>query len=108
MNVQEIFVAAETAAVSASIAYDATLPPETARGLDCGFAWVVVRPARGPFVNWCKANGKGRTGHGGGWHFWNPGKHPTQSIDTKQAGARAFAHVLAAHGIVAEVGSRLD
>ena len=91
----------------------------------CGFAWVTVRPATGPFVAWCKkqkalaiANGTragtadityGSKAWNGGWQFWNPGGWGGQSIDVKEAGAVAFRNVLAMElGLNAETGSRLD
>lgn len=108
-NPANIFAAASIAATVAAHDYDDAIGiPETQRGFDCGFAWVTVRPARGKFVAWCKANGHGRTGTYGGWEFWNPSKHPTQTIGTKEAGAQAFARVLLENGISASVGSRLD
>jgi hypothetical protein len=38
-----IYNDAMTAAIAAAKAEDARLPPENARGLDCGFAWVEAR-----------------------------------------------------------------
>lgn len=107
---QDIYQEARAAAIAASIAHDATLPPETTRGFDCGFAWVTVKPARGEFIKYCKSNklGHKKEYEGGGWLFWHPGEHPTQSIGTHEAGARAFAAVLVKHGLVAFAGSRLD
>ncbi len=105
---------------------------ERAGGFDsgaCGFAWITIRPARGKFVNWCKAQNKtataiasekhGRTypvktfgdnGWNGGWVLWSPGakKYRGQSVDTYEVAARGFAGVLRKHGIDAHVGSRLD
>lgn len=127
-----ILATARGAAFKAARAADAKLPPEKNRGLDCGFAWVVVKPARGPFVTWCKrqleadaykthAQNNGRAsmeaqamyGHlreygGGGWEFWCTGFYNTQSISVHRAAAEAFAHALMENDIQAEVGSRLD
>lgn len=105
---QHIYEEAEAAAIAAAKAHDAQLPPEAQRGLDCGFAWVEVRPARGAFITWCRKNGKGSKHWRSGWQFWNPSHHGTQSIGTKVAGARAFAEVLRKYGIDASVDSRLD
>jgi hypothetical protein len=104
----EIYAEAVAAAAAAANAENAKLPPEQMRGLDCGFAWVVVKPARGPFVSWCKKNGCGRSHHAGGWCFWSPGKANTQSMSVHQAGAEAFAEVLKAHGINADADYRYD
>jgi hypothetical protein len=89
----------------------------------CGFAWVTVRPATGPFINWCKKQAKlaeaegdrwrahkfGSKAWNGGWQFWDPGEWGGQSVDVKEAGAVAFRNVLAVElGLNVEVGSRLD
>lgn len=110
-----ILVAATAAAIEAANAYDAKLPPETSRGLDCGFAWVDLPTATTPFARYCRAQAAGGDSrHYGskhwrkGWQFWNPSNHNTQSIGTKLAGAQAFAEVLRANGIDAYAGSRLD
>ena len=93
--------------------------------MNCGFAWVIVRPARGPFITWCKAQAKdlrnscfpdvrhsainyGDNAHGGGWQFWSPGDYMGQIVDVKMAGAEAFAKVLREAGLEAHAGSRLD
>lgn len=70
-----------------------------------------VRPARGPFVTWCRANGHGSLAYGGGWQFWYSefsGHLGSQSVSTHEAGATAFRKVLADHGLDATFGSRLD
>lgn len=77
----------------------------------CGFAWVVI-PGRDPLANWCRKQG-GAQKYGSkhwqkGWMFWGPGEYPGQSVYVKEVGAKAFASVLRAYGIKAEVGSRLD
>lgn len=105
---------------------------ERAGGYDsgaCGFAWVKIRPARGPFVTWCKKQNAAATvaktaemgrhyqvtsygdlAYNGGWEIWSAGSknYHGQSVDTKEVAARAFAEVLNKHGIKAMVGSRLD
>jgi hypothetical protein len=82
--------------------------PEDTRSFNCGFGWVTIHPARGPFVTYCKRNGIGDNGWHGGWWIENPGQFMGQQIDHKVAGAKAFAAVLAKYGIEAHVGSRLD
>jgi hypothetical protein len=74
----------------------------------CGFAWVKIRPARGAFVTWLKANDIGRTSYGGGFQIWNPSGYSTQSMEVKLAGAEAYAQVLRDHGINAYAESRMD
>lgn len=73
----------------------------------CGFAWIVVNPARGAFINYCRKHKIGRKEYGGGWcvewvHDFN------QSMQRKEAYARAYAEVLRAHGINASTRSRMD
>lgn len=96
----------------------------------CGFAWVIINPARGPFITWLKkqitAAGEGKEGreqrlaiqnaeqrYGSkswdkGWNIWNPGESRAQTIDMPEAGAKAFAEVLRKYGIDANWGSRID
>lgn len=105
---------------------------ENPTAFDCGYAWVVITPARGPFINWLRAQktahvqarpGDRRAPHdadsrwgsrrdygGGGWQFWMPGReeHSGQSIAVFEAGAQAMAEVLQRHGMNAQAGSRLD
>lgn len=96
----EVFKNAEDAA---TIAMSTTAAKVDPNAFDCGFAWVTVRPARGGFVSWCKAQIKaagakfdsagnmtnldgsfpatnsrlvskyGSLAYGGGWQFWKPG-----------------------------------
>ena len=82
----------------------------------CGFAWVRLPKAQGPFVTWLKKAAKGAVDSRAfgerawdvGWEFWNPGDYRGQRIDIKEAGAAAFAAVLKKHGIACYTGSRLD
>jgi hypothetical protein len=104
----KIFAAAEAAAYVAAAVANAKLPPEDQRGLDCGFAWVSVRPARGKFVNWCRKNNVGSKAYSGGWQFWCSKYTNSQSIGVKEAAAKAFRDVLVANDINADVGSRYD
>lgn len=73
----------------------------------CGFAWVNIKPARGGFVNWLKAQGTGRLdGYAGGWTIW---VHDFgQSMERKEKYATAFAKVLQTHGIKAYAQARMD
>ena len=74
----------------------------------CGFAWVIIRPARGAFVNWMKAEGIGSSNYGGGYRVHNPSGSMTQSISAVEAGADEFARVLGDHGINCYSQSRMD
>ena len=81
----------------------------------CGFAWVTVYP---------KHKGNTRDGKlerklleemglrkdwtGKAYELWNPSKWGGQSMDVKEAGARAAARVLQKYGYTAYAGSRAD
>ena len=75
----------------------------------CGFAWVNIRPATQLFARRLKKEGivKSRSWQGG-YDIWNPSNNSTQSMDAKEAGARAYARVLQANGIHAYAQSRMD
>jgi|GEM_PF-5305830 len=110
MNVNEIWNEAVTAAAKAAAAHDTQLGAEAARGFDCGFAWIEIRPARGAMVKYLKDAEIGRRGYNGGLHVWYSKLHsvPTQSISTHEAAAAAAVDVLVKHGISASWSSRLD
>ena len=77
----------------------------------CGFAWVKIRPARGRFVDMCKDQGVGSTDEfGGGFVIYNPSGNPTQWMDAKAEGAKAFVEVLKKHypAMDARVETRID
>jgi hypothetical protein len=57
----------------------------------CGFAWVLIKPARGAYVNYLKSIKVGSNGCYGGWEIWNPSGNGSQCMDAKMAGARAYA-----------------
>jgi hypothetical protein len=71
----------------------------------CGFAWVTVRPATSSFARYLKARGH-RRGYEGGIQIW-VGEFG-QSMERKEAYARAFAAVLREAGITAYAASRMD
>lgn len=75
---------------------------------NCGFAWVIVRPARGPFIKYCKENKIGFKHVYPGWYIGARGPWDSQSIDRKEAYSNAFAVVLQENDIKCSVGSRLD
>ncbi len=72
----------------------------------CGFAWVVIKPARGPFVNYLKKRGVGDKHYEGGWNIWI--SEYNQSYERKEAHADAMAEIFRKHGLNAYAGSRLD
>jgi len=81
----------------------------------CGFAWVTVYPkhkgntkaGRAERIV-LKALGLEKDWTGKAYMWWNPSQSYFQNIDCKEAGARAAATVLKAHGFDAFAGSRLD
>ena len=75
---------------------------------NCGFAWVVIRPATGPIVKALKERKLGDKAYGGGFSVWNPSKNFTQDMSAKYEGAKAFAKVLDAEGVVCFADQRLD
>ena len=58
----------------------------------CGFAWVRVSSGRSSFAKWLVKNGLGRKAYGGGVDIWI--SDHGQSIERKEAHARAMANVL--------------
>lgn len=100
----EIYAEAHKAACDAV----AACGPENTQALNCGFAWVRICPARGPFVSYLKSRGIGDKHWHSGWWVENPGDFMGQQVDHKLAGARAFAEVLQRHGLNASIGSRMD
>ena len=76
----------------------------------CGFAWVDVYGVRSNSKQGKEliAAGFSKSWQSGVLQMWNPGKHGTQSITVKEAGAQAMATYLTALGIRAYAGSRLD
>lgn len=65
-----------------------------------------IKPARGKFVQWLKANGKGHKSYYGGYDVW-VGEFG-QSMTRKEAYASAFTKVLREAGISAYAQSRMD
>lgn len=79
----------------------------------CGFAWVRIKPARGPFVKFLKTNNIGRKDvYAGGWSISSSGtlNFPdyTQSMQRKEAACNAFVRVLRDNGVNAWMESRMD
>lgn len=75
----------------------------------CGFAWVWFPDARRKFNKWLVDRDYGRVdSYEGGVKIWGNTFWQGQSIERKEAGARAAKKVFEAHGIKCYVGSRLD
>jgi hypothetical protein len=73
----------------------------------CGFAWVNVKPGTSKFARWLKAKGYARPdSYYGGVCIWV--SQFNQSVERKEAYARAMAHVFSEAGIKAYAASRLD
>ena len=85
---------------------DPKQPTYFVEGGVCGFAWVTIFPARGSFVSYLKSKGIGSKGYRGGWEIW--ASVGGQSMQRKEAWARAIAEVLRESGLKAYAGSRMD
>ena len=72
----------------------------------CGFAGVVIKPARGKFVSYLKSLGMGYKHYYGGWYV--SVREFGQSMTRKEAYADAFAKVLTEEGMSCYVDSRMD
>jgi hypothetical protein len=129
----KIWAEAEAAGFKAMQDFSAKCTRDVKNGMymggSAGMAWLIVRPARGKFVAWCKkenaeetarmtkergrdwkCNPRGDNHYKSGWLFWRPGSsgYSGQSIDMYEVAARAFAAVLEKHGIPTSFGSRMD
>lgn len=65
----------------------------------CGFAWIKIKPARGPFIKFLKENNiGGRDEYEGGYrisfHDICPTRSGSQSMMKKEAGTRAFVQTI--------------
>lgn len=76
--------------------------------MGCGFAWVVVKGARGKKAELLKEYGFSKSYVGSGLRLHNPSQNPTQDMDAKMAGAEVYAQALREMGINAEAYCRLD
>tara|TARA_R110000782_G_scaffold72227_2_gene144709 strand:+ start:3293 stop:3634 length:342 start_codon:yes stop_codon:yes gene_type:complete len=78
----------------------------------CGFSWVDVYGVRSNSVlgKALIANGFRKDSYAKSLKFWSPDKTYTQSVDAKEAGARAFVDVMrnTFSDIKIYAGSRLD
>ena len=86
---------------------DYSKPVEVVDSGVCGFGWVNIKPARGKFVSWLKANNIGRVdSYEGGYRI--PCREFGQSLEKKERYVYAYADVLEKHGIKAYANSRMD
>ena len=81
----------------------------------CGFAWVTIYPEHKGNTRDGRAERKliesmgfRKDWTGKAYEMWNPSQWGGQSMDVKEAGARAAANVLTNHGFKAYAGSRAD
>ena len=74
----------------------------------CGFAWVVVKGARGKKAELLKEFGFKKRYDGPGLSNWNPSNNYTQDMDAKYAGALIYAEELRQMGLDAVAYCRLD
>jgi hypothetical protein len=81
----------------------------------CGFAWVTVYPEHKGNTRDGKLErrlleemGFRKDWTGKAYELWNPSRWGGQSMDAKEAGARAAAKVLQKYGYTAYAGSRAD
>ena len=72
----------------------------------CGFAGVVIKPARGKFVSYLKSIGIGNKHYYGGYYV--SVREFGQSLTRKEAYADAYAKVLREAGFKCYVDSRMD
>ena len=72
----------------------------------CGFAGVVIKPARGKFVSFLKSKGLGWKHYYGG--FYMTCREFGQSLARKEAYCEAFVKVLGEAGMRCYVDSRMD
>lgn len=106
-NLTNVLKTAKTAAMDAEKQFiDAHGEP-----MYCGFAWVEVAVERTNSKvakELAMAGGFDKSYKRKTMTLWNPGESGTQSMDVKEAGARAYAKVLQEFGLSATACSRAD
>ena len=106
----EIVLEAREAAHDAALNYI----NEHGEGYPCGFAWVNIYTFDEKKIRGNSKLGKALKSLGVEQNYertfqiWNPSGLGTQSVDAKEAGARAAAEVFNKYGFNAYSGSRLD
>lgn len=73
---------------------------------ECGFGWIVIKPANSSFALWLKKHDIGKARSQGGLYIWVHSFN--QSYSRKMAYAEAFAQILGQAGIQAYPDGRLD
>jgi len=73
----------------------------------CGFAWLEIRPARGPLVTYLKKSGQGYYSEYNRCYIYNI-FHFGQSVTRKEAMAFRMAEYLRKYGYNVYANSRLD
>jgi hypothetical protein len=74
----------------------------------CGMSWVRIRPARGPFVSFCKRHGMGERGVYGGYELTATANYHGQSMDLRSAACEGFVNVLRKYGLKAYTINHAD
>jgi hypothetical protein len=99
-------------AIGLSNEIDESKPTYFVEGGVCGFASVVIKPARGAIVAELKKRGIGSAHYGGGYSFssWQlaPSIRRDQSYERAVAAAKGAVEVLKNYGVNAYVDSRID
>ena len=122
LTMDTIAVRDETLTAAAAAAHDYIAEWKASTGgnaygepMYCGFAWVTVYPKHKGNTRDGKLErrlleemGFRRDWTGRAYELWNPSRWPGQSMDAKEAGARAAAQVLQKYGYTAYAGSRAD
>ena len=99
-------------AIGLSNEIDESKPTYYIEGGVCGFAFVVIKPARGSIVAELKKRKIGSAHYGGGYSFssWQvaPSIRRDQSYERAVAAARGAVDVLKKYGVNAYVDARID
>lgn len=99
-------------AIGLSNEIDESKPTYFVEGGVCGFASVVIKPARGTIVAELKKRKIGSAHYGGGYSFgsWQlaPSIRQDQSYERAVAAARGAVEVLKKYGVNAYVDARID
>jgi hypothetical protein len=106
MDIQTIHNEAQQAAIAAENAFLA----QYGERAYCGFAWVdvFVERTNSKEAKALEAVGFRKSYRPKTMNLWTCGNYHGQSMDVKEAGAHAYAEVLAKHGLRAYMGSRAD
>jgi len=108
LNIDQLPQILEEARAAAHRATSEYISANPGQWYPCGFAWVSVRERGNTKLGRALLSNGFRKAYEGGLQLSNPSENPTQWMDAKIVGARAFADVLSRHGIPASVGERID